>query len=266
MKVSGIVPARDVLNLGLPLDLAIKTWSHCCDEIVVVTITGDGMIPVLMELVKEVSCDLKIRAIEGPFHFDGFRFFGYYWTSKPDWVIHFDADYLISPDEAKKLRQFLEDCDQETECVTYVLNYLNYFANRRFYTEDLKTWIHPNDGFRAEHPFVVNPRTQTFICPFMGSRERGHYINYEGVMSLSQEHWGKGYMTKFDKDKSDLRMFRSEVNVEHLLWSMNPPQVKHKVERNPYKEWGVQLNDVLGGQSPYEVAYPVLEEARRRYK
>ncbi len=267
MMVSGIVPAKDALALGLPLDLAVRSWAECCDEIVVVTMKGDPCIPAMVKLNEELSsCEVKVRSIEGPTTVDLFRFFGYFWTAKPDWVIHFDADYLIAPDEAKKLRAGLEVSDPNVECITYVLIYLNYLGNRMFFTKDMKDWAHPYDGFQGEHPFIVNPRRHIFICPFMGPREIGHYINFEGVMSLNQESWGRGYISKFDKDHPPLNVLRSEIRVEHLLWSMKPECVKEKVDRVPYREWGVRMDDALGGHHPYDVSYPILEEARKRYR
>jgi hypothetical protein len=274
--ISGITICHDALGQGYPVDLSLSCWSSVCDEIVVMTCKDDPSLQHMMNLVEgeKRDCAMKLRAIEGPKFFELFRMFGYFFTTTPDWVVHFDLDYLISPKEARELRRAILCALPTTEMVTYKLVHLNRGATRMVFNPDMKTWLTPFDGVRAEYPFIVNPRRQMMSCPFCGVTEDNFFINYEGVISLNREHWGKGLFPKMLVDKKDpyevnpfnFEIVRSGAQVEHLSFSGSEENLKRKLEHPYWKNLGMDYRYVVEGQMDYPVSYPGLETARERYK
>jgi hypothetical protein len=268
--ITGIVPCIDASEKGFPCDLAIKSWSRVCDEIVIVTNRNPNTIQNLIGIAQNLAIPVKVRGIMRPEEHNVFRLFGYYFASRPDWVIHFDSDYVISPAEANKLRKAIESAPKNTEIITYKTVTMNYDGRRTVYNKDMKEWVPPYDGIRGEYAFVVNPRQQMFICPFEGVREDNYYINFEGCVSLSQEHWGKGVFVKerpnpYIDNRDGLRVVRSGVEVEHFMFTRSREVLQAKLQHPYWKAGGIDEGYVTLGQGDYPVTYPEIEEIRKRY-
>jgi len=267
--ISGITTAKDILDYGFPYDLAIKSFAEVCDEIVVVIPKNDQKtFDVLHQLMSELkdSCVLKIRGVLSPDNFDVFRFIGYMFTDNPDWVVHFDLDYLISPSEAKKLRGEIEDAPDDLDALTYELAYLSRTAKNLIYNKDMAEWVPPYDGMRGAYPFVVNPRKQVFISPFEGVTEGGRYVNFEGLIGLGADNWGSSLFLKYDnKRHHEFNIKDTRIQVEHLSFGLNRDLLELKLRHEYWVGLGFTFEYALKGSDPYEVSYPLLEEARRRY-
>ncbi len=179
--ISGITIAKNMLAYGFPYDLAIRSFAEVCDEIIVVIPKNDkDTFDALHKLMAEMKdrCEIKIRGVQNPDNFDVFRFIGYMWTSQPDWVVHFDLDYLISPGEGMKLREVINKTPANVDALSYDLVYLSKNVKRVVFNSDMKKWVCPYDGITGRYPLVVNPRNQIFISPFEGISENNRYINF----------------------------------------------------------------------------------------
>ena len=255
-----------------PFDLAIRSWADVCDEIVVVINKNPVLIDRLVKLSSKVSIPLKFRSIMRPVDHNVFRMFGLWSASNPDWVVHFDTDYLISPSEAEKLKKTIKTAPENTELITYQVVNLTKNGRGIVYNKDVAHWVPPFDGIRGEYPFVLNPRQGMFNCPFEGFREnRNQYINFEGCISLSREHWGMGIYPKDTQghnpylvNMDGLRIVRSGVNVEHLTFSLSTENLRKKLNNEYWKILGIDEKHVTEGQGKYDVSYPILEEFRTR--
>jgi hypothetical protein len=250
--ITGIVSCVDGTEDGFPYQLAIQSWSRVCDEIVIVTNLNQTVLDKLFAIVKTIPIPVKVRGIMRPVEHNVFRMFGYYFASRPDWVVHFDLDYLISPTEAFKLRKTIEDAPADTEAITYTLVNLNYDGTRTVFNPDVEVWVPPHDGIRGEYAFIANPRQQMFICPFEGIKEDSLYINFEGCMSLSREHWGKGVFVKdpnpYDNHKDGIRVVRSSVAVEHFVFTRKPENLRKKLKHPYWVNIGIDEKYVVEGQ------------------
>ena len=267
--ISGIVPIFDAKGMGLPYLQSIEAWADVCDEIIVVTSPKDPGLADMIGLIEKIKskCNLKIRGVQRPADFEVYRVLGYFFTKEPGWVVHFDGDYLISPDEAAKLRQAILSAPEDTDILTYVLVYLNYDATKTFETEEMKKWWPPHDGFRAEFPFVLNQKRGMSISPFEGQTEGGHYVNMEGVMSSQADKWGATFNTKFmNHNPYGFNIVRSGVQVEHLTWSMNKERAFRKANEGNHVGGGVGWEKVRDGDSVWDASYPILDMVRETYK
>ena len=266
--ISGVTIAKNLWANDFPYDLALKTWAEVCDEIVVVAPYQDQKtINMVHKVRKELKgrCPVKIRGVLRPEKFDLFRFFGYVWTQAPDWVVHFDLDYLISSEEASKLRKVIEEAPSHTDVITYKLAYLNRGATRLVFTPQMEKHCPPHNGTHGTYPFVLNVKRQNFICPFEAIDEAGRFCNYEGVISLRPDNWGKTLYPKYGYQYTSFEVVHSKVVVEHLSFSLSLEQLEAKL-KNPYwKQQKMGIRYVINGQQKYDVSYPELEEARRRY-
>jgi len=276
--ITGITMSYNSPEWGFPIDLSLKSWTKVCDEIVVMTFTDDPFIGQLLDMAKNLNedtndCVIKVRAIESPKSFDLLRFYGYYFASSPDWVIHFDADYLIAPSMAEKLRSIVKSAPDDTDVITYRLVYLNRTANRMVMNPDMKKWLVPFDGVSGEYPFIVNPRRQVYIIHFTGVVEQNFYVNFEGVISLNRKHWGQALHPKMFPEGIDpykencfgYNIIRSNINVEHLSFSIVEDKLMKKLKHSYWVDLGIDYDYVVQGQENYPISYPLLEEAGRRY-
>jgi hypothetical protein len=281
--ISGIVVAKNLDLYKFQFDLCLKAWSRACDEIVVVTdkkIPSDlGIIWRDRDIVQDPRCPIKARAIEAPENFELYRFAGYLFCSKPHYVIHFDADYLISPDDALLLRKTIEEAPEDNDIITYRLIYLNYGGTHLYTDSMIKTYVTPYDGYSGNYPFVLNVRRQNFISPGDAYEERNsNRINFESVVNLG-ENWGGAYDQKFNRwslnqqgrvldPRGDcgFNLLDSGAAVEHLTWSTSD-EVRLKKLADPY--WagrGVTDAVVKGGDIVYEKKYEELAIFRERMR
>jgi hypothetical protein len=265
--ISGITIAKNMLSYGFPYDLAIRSFAQVCDEIVVViprsdTPTFNALHKLMAELEDE--CMIKIRGVLNPDSFDVFRFIGYMFTDKPDWVVHFDLDYLISPANADKMRLEIENAPSDLDAISYNLVYLSRTAKNVVYNKDMAKWVPPYNGIQGTYPFIINPRKHVFISPFEGVTESGRYVNFEGLISLGDK-WGESVFLKYDNGQHNFNIKDSGISVEHLSFSLNIESLRSKLQHEYWRELGFGEEYVINGGSEYEVSYPLLEEARKRY-
>lgn len=265
--ISGITTALNLDFHGFPYDLAIRTWLNVCDEIIVVTDPKEHSLDKLLNWASQFGDKVKIRGVNSPRNFEVFRFLGYMFCNNPNYVVHFDLDYLISPTDAALLRNTILSAADDTDIITYKLCYLNYYATHTTWIPKQRE-VPPHDGTHGEYPLVVNPRRQIFIAPYEGVTEDNLLINYESIICLRPDKWGKTYNTKYLKSANPFRfnIVESNATVEHLFWFLKPDALKKKLS-HPY--WVDQLYDTnwaKKGFDPYNKTYQELEEARERLR
>jgi len=270
--ISGIIPLLRPEERGIPYLLAIESWAEVLDEMIVVIDMELGTVSeeqnAYLSTIAEAAkgkCKVETRGIIRPHEHNVFRMFGYFFANRPDWIVHFDADYLISHEEALKLKRCIENASDDVDCMTYELVYLNYDATAVFYNKDMEYWFAPHSGYSAFFPFVINPRRGNFLCPFEGHANDGRYINFEGVINMS-DRWGKSFFPKYGMDTPHFNVVQTNVVVEHLSWSMNEEPLRKKVQHAFWQDLGIDMDTVLHGMFSYGVSYPLLDEARKRYK
>ena len=269
--ISGIVPLLNPDKRGIPYLLAIESWAEVVDEMVVVTDIELGPVnPEKEKFFAEIvaaakgKCEVKIRGILRPYEHNVFRLFGYFFAQKPDWVVHFDGDYLLSSEQAVKLREEIEKASEDVDCLTYELVYLNYDATALFVNRDFERWFPPKSGYSVYFPFVVNPRRGNFLCPFEGHANDGRYINFEGIINLS-DRWGVSYFTKYGMRTPHFNVVQTDVQIEHLSWSMELEFLEKKLQHEFWVSEEVTMKEVMAGHYGYGVTYPILERATERY-
>jgi len=273
--ISGVIISYKASEFEFPIDLAVRSWMEVCDEIVIMTFTDDPDISRLLNMTewKCERCVIKVRAVNGPKCFELLRLYGYFFTGNPDWVVHFDSDYLISPEQAFKLRNTIKSAPDDTDVITYRLVCLNRGVNRLVHNKDLAKWTVPFDGIRGEYPLIVNPGRQAMIVPFEGIVEDNFYVNFEGMISLNRRHWGKALFPKMSGEGIDpylenrfgFGIVRSNVDVEHLSFSLPDDKLKKKMSHPYWVNLGIDVDHVVKGQQDYSVTYPILEQARKRF-
>lgn len=282
-SVSGVVIAKDLLKHGFPLDLSLRCWSRVCDEIVVVTDHCEPSdINIIYEICndKNIECEIKIRAVGSPNNFEFYRFVGYFFCKNPDYVVHFDADYLISQTEAKKLRKTIENAPPENDIITYELVYLNYYGDMLFEDCAMTMYVKPYNGYSGIYPFVLNVKRQNFILPVGTFSERHNVpVNMESIINLG-ENWGGTYDQKFNKwsmfsqsggNPDGFNIIDSDVKIEHLSWSLNEEALLKKLShphwsQNTDRTYVIDENYVKGGNQPWRKNYKELAEMKKRMK
>lgn len=270
--ITGITPCVDAEDNGFPFSFALRSWAEVCDEIVVVTNPKPNLVHSLHVAAKGLQIPVKIRGVKRPVEHNVYRTFGLWYASNPDWVVNFDLDHLISPAEACKLRAAILSAPKNTEIITFKLVTLSRDGTGVVYNPDMKQWVPPYDGIHGEYPFVVNPREGMFLCPFEGVREgTNQYINFEGSVSLSREHWGMGVYPKdtpgrnpYVVNRHGFRIVRSDVTVEHLTFTRSQAMLARKLGHPYWKTLGFDETYVTTGSDPYPVSYPILEDLRAK--
>lgn len=269
--ISGIVPLLNPGERDIPYLLAIESWANVVDEMIVVTDIELGPLKsekekFFAEVVNAAKgkCDVVPRGIIRPWEHNVFRFFGYFFTRKPDWVVHFDGDYLISEEEGKKLRDQINETPEDVDCLTYELVYLNYDATALFVNPDFARWFEPKSGYSVFFPFVVNPRRGNFLCPFEGHTNDGRYVNFEGIVNLGSR-WGLSYFTKYGIVTPHFKVIQTGVQVEHLSWSMALEFLEKKLQHEFWVKERIGIREVMDGNYGYGVTYPILQKATEKY-
>lgn len=265
--ISGIVPLVHAEKLGFPWKQAILSWMDVCDEIICITFRNPDLSAIALCEFVEQHPKLKLMALDSPKDFETYRFLGYHFCSNPNWVVHFDADYIISPSEALKLRETILKARYDTDIITYTLTYLNYNATKTVYIPQLEINQTPRNGYQGEYPLIVNPRRQMFICNYAGVTQKNVQCNYESVMCLRPgDKWGKTYNTKFLLDNPyQFNILRTDINVEHLSFSLDRMALAKKLSHQYWVDQMIDMRHVITGYQPYNISYPLLDEARKLF-
>ena len=267
--VSGILPLMNPSRLDFPYKLVLESWSELCDEIVIVVPYHDPDLSEIMSLVElfKDRCPIKVQGINRPLEVLLFQTFGLFFTDNPDWVVYLDGDHLISPTNSCKLRAVIDGASDDTDIITFNRVFLNYDATAIFKTAEMEESFYPHDGYRAECPYIVNPKRRMFLSPFDAITVKDSWIHFEGVVSLQEGNWGRAYTTnQLRYNSAEFNIVCSDVDVEHLTWSVNVEFAKMKAEHPNAMGGGVGWEAIVQGHGKYDVSYPVLEQARETYR
>jgi len=274
--ISGVMPSAKWKERGYPYYEALRSWCRVCDEIVIIT-HGKDDLDLLFDLItKEMpetdhKMRFEIRSVTEP-PLDGFASYGSYLMfgmmqcTSPDWVLSIEADFLISPKEAKLLRDMLNQPSNMEVLMADVVT-LNYDAKRLIERDEFREWFPPNDGATWYRPIGYRPKLGVFPVPFSGVNTRNVRMCCEDVMFLQEGRWGASFNSKFMSDNPDkFKLMNSGVVIEHLTFSRSPEFLKKKMSNDVWSIRGVDIDIVLEGTSPYMVSYQELDMARRRYE
>lgn len=251
-----------------------------CDEIVVVAGNQAEMNALFCEAGKAVAysemegrkCDVKVRMVQQPALTD-FGSYGSYLLygicmleHDPDWVLSIEADYLISPGEAVRLREALEGAPAVAEVVTARATTLNYEGTRKLFNPDFKNNFTPRDGYSWDRPIGCRPGNGVFPIPFGGVGRHNIIMNCEGFIRLRQGGWGETYNSKFmDHNPYGLNLLRTGIEFEHLTFTREPQSLVKKLEHEYFVTCGLGVKRVIEGDEPYLRRYPDLDEVAERY-
>jgi hypothetical protein len=266
--ISGVIPFVSQKEMMLPWKQALTCWAEVCDEIVVVMPFDDELVNDVQSFCFDLKGPNLVMGIHGVTAYSGdLRTKGYFFCDNPDWVVHFDADYLISPDDAKHLRVEIESASDDVDCLTYELAYLNRDATRLCYQANMERFFPPYNGYTADYPFVLNFRRGMRMCPYNGVDRANLAVNEETVISVGSEHFGKSLSMRWfgNLGFNGFNVSNSGVQVEHLSWSRSMEFLKKKLAFDCFVVQGVTLNGILEGQKNLNKTYLALEEAREMY-
>ena len=260
--ISGITIAKNISHFGFPYALSIKSFLNACDEIIIVTDYSDKeTISLLMRQFKDEP-RVKIRGVSRVNSFEVFRMIGYFFTSSPDFVVHFDLDYLISLEDSKTLRNSIIK-NPTADIITYNLVYLNYWGDKTIYDSEMAKYVYPNDGITGQYPFVLNVKKGNMICPFEGTNEDNVAINFESVISLNPERWGAAYDNKWLRNNPyQFEIYNSTAVIEHLSWSLNRDALLEKLALPHWSSRNIDEEYVKMGETDYLKSYEELNSLR----
>jgi len=260
--ISGIMPCTNAVEMDVPFLLSLESWLPVCDEIIVITLSKDKSIDVLFEYAGRKK-KVKVIIVDYPPEHNMLRQVAYSYCSSPDWVVHFDADYLISPEDGEILRSKILDAPDDVDCMTYNLVFLNYDASTTIYTESRKNDYYPNNGFTTFYPFIVSPKRGTFISIAKAQNQFGHYFDVEGAVSLVPGKWGQIWHP-LHPEASQLTVLHTEQRVDHLMWSRSISVLYDKLSKPGLSSFSLEF--VLNGSYLTSVDYPLLNKARAHYR
>lgn len=250
-----------------------------CDEIVVIA-HGKGETPELFRGAADAirqseeegrRCEVRIRTIHEPplIGFGGYAsylMYGICLASEPDWILAVEADYMISPAEAGKLRKVLLESTPDAELVMARAVNLNYDGTRKFYSPDFKNWFTPHDGYAWDRPIGCRPSLGIYPCTFNGIARDNAQINCEGFISLRPGRWGDSFNSKFmNHNPYGFNIIRTNVQFEHLQFTRFPQSLIAKISQQYWISCKAGIGHVLNGDEPYDLEYKELTEVRPSY-
>ena len=262
----GITIAKNPKKLGFGIDLVINSWLRVCDKIIIVIGRHD---PDTQSIIRNLSSDrILIRGVENNSNFESYRNIGYFYMDNPNFVVHFDLDYLISPEDSKILKNDILSSDENVDIITYNLIYLNYWGDKTIYSEDMERWVWPHNGYIGEYPFIINYRRGNIICPFEGVDKWNTHINYESIICTHPDRLGNTYATKYLRDNPHgFKIINSKAEIEHLTWSYPKEYLEFKLgARSGEYRNGVTIDYVKSGMFEWGKSYQELDEFRKRIK
>ena len=274
--ISGIMPCSKWRQIGYPWQQAISCWTRVCDEIILV-VDGIPQAQVMLGHVVQLNkmfvqagskCDIRVHAIMNP-KLDDFGDYGSYLmygvclASNPDWMIAIEADYLISPDDAGRLRRAIQEAPQETELVTAKAVTMNYTGTHKVYLPDFKNWFPPRDGFTWERPIASRVSAGIYPGMYLGIDRHNFSNTCEGFIRLRPgPGWGQTYHSKNKMlyGHNGFKILDTGIEFEHLTFTKNVPNILSKMESQDgyYKKQSVDLGVILEGHKPHEVVYQEL--------
>ena len=244
--ISGIMPCSKWDKIGYPWRQAIPCWSRVCDEIILVIHrfeAAQSFIHIAMQLNEDNrkagrKCEVSVRSVVMPGLTDfggygSYLMYGVGLASNPDWMIAIEADYLIAPDAAVRLRNRILEASSDTELVTARAVTMNYTGTHRVYLIDIHRYFPPWNGFVWERP--IASRVSLGVYPGMYSGvDRFNYQNTcEGFIRLRPGGgWGKTYHSKNKSlyGNNGFNILDTGVEFEHLTFTKNVPNILKKME------------------------------------
>lgn len=275
--ISGIMPCSGWMKTGYPWQLAMRCWARVCDELVVVMYQKkekDVMFRAAIEAMECSAaegrkCEVLVRSVSDPplcdfGSYGSYLLYGVCLASEPDWALSVEADFLISPGEAARLRQALEK--PGGEIVTARAVTMNYLGTRKLFNLDFKKWYTPFDGFMWDRPIGCRPKAGMFPVPFGGVDRNNFQVNCEGYIALRPGRWGLSFNSKFlNHNPVGFDVLRTGVEFEHLTFTRLPECVSAKLSHPYMKACAIDVARVLEGSEPYGRDYADLRQVAADY-
>jgi hypothetical protein len=212
-----------------------------------------------------------VRAIQDPplVGFGGYAsylVYGICLATEPDWVLAVEADFLISPREAEKLRKALIESSPAMELVMAKAVNLNYDGTKKLHCPDFKKWYTPFDGYTWDRPIGCRPRLGMFPAPFNGISRENVQVNCEGYICLRPGKWGTTFNSKFlNNNPNGFQILRTDCQFEHLQFSRSPQSLITKLSHPYWIQCQMGIRKVLAGSEPYPIEYQELTEIKSDY-
>lgn len=275
--ISGIMPCSGWTRTGYPWRLAMRCWARVCDELVVMTHhcgESDELFKAAAEVVQASTaegrkCDVFVRSVDDPPLVDfgsygSYLFYGICIASDPDWALAVEADYLISPGEAAKLRAALLLPGGEVVMAKAVT--MNYLGTRKVFNPDFQRWYTPFDGFSWDRPIGCRPGLGVFPAPFNGVDRANLQVNCEGYVALRRGRWGSSFNSKFlNHNPFGFDVLRTGAEFEHLTFTRFARCMPGKLSHQYMKACGMTAERVLAGDEAYGRDYAELRQVASDY-
>jgi len=274
--VSGVCVMSDVERIGYPWKGAIHSWSRVCDEILLVFGSHEeamGYQDQVNLIGKQIAsegrdCPVLIRSVEVG-NMDGqgrgaLLMAGICLASNPDWVMLLEADYFISPPQAKSLRDsLLGSKDKEIVLANAVT--LGTTAETMLYVPDFERSFPPRNGYSYYRPIGCRPKCGVFPSFFAGVDRRNILTNIEGMIRLQPGKWGDTFNTKFmGHNPLGFALLDTDVVFEHLMFTRRGKFLQERL-RHPYWSANEITPTKLFNGKPYLQRYPELDRIKDDY-
>jgi hypothetical protein len=255
----------------------MRCWARVCDELVVVTHAMRDVEAMMTEadVVGRASeaegrrCEVLVRSVVDPplvgfAGYGSYLLFGAFMASDPDWVLAVEADYMISPGEAARLRAALEGSKADVVMARAVT--LNYGCTRKVFCRDFTRWFPPYDGFSWDRPIGCRPAAGVFPTPYNGTDRGNLTANCEGYMAVRKGKWGLSFNSKFlNHNPHGLDLLRTDVEFEHPQFTRSGKSLLGKLRGDYFVQCGIGLRSVLEGDEPYSRRYEELDRVAADY-
>lgn len=271
--ISGIMPCSGWIATRYPWQFALRTWARVCDEIVIVAY-GMSEVPCLLAGAREATeysqregrrCEVHVRSIQEP-PLVGFGGYGAYlnygicFLENPEWVLAVEADYMISPQEAARMRSVLAGCAPDRELLMARCVTLCYDGRNKLYNPDFKNNFQPRDGYVWYRPIGCRPDRGIFPVPFSGLGKRNEIVNCEGFVRLRKGGWGDTFNSKFLANNPwGFNLLDTDLEFEHLSFTRDHQSLAKKLQHEYFVACGLDARRVLDGDEYYPRRYPELE-------
>ena len=268
--ISGVMPCSGWFTSGHPYKHSIASWARACDEIVVILSGHEEKEKVFTTLAELGISNVQVRVINQPTlnsfaSYGSYLLFGVFYCNDPDWVISIEADFLISPSEAQRLKDLLNNAKPEDEVLMADVRTLNYNGTMSLYQQEFHKWFSPHDGYTWVRPIGYRPKRGILPIPFEAMGPPGDTVNCEGVIAMQPGKWGKTFCSKICHNPDNLNLLWSGTKVEHLTFTRSPQCVLSKLAHPHWEANDINLMKVLDGTNPFSPSYPDLDNVKASY-
>ena len=267
--ISAVMPCSGWATTGYPYKQALKCWSRVCDEVIIV-VHGRNEAEELIQATAAFP-NVHIRSVAAP-SLDSFAAYGTYlliglfYCNDPDWVLSVEADFLISPEQGKILRDTLNSAGEEQEIFMADVVTLSYDGTKETYQSEFKTFFPPNDGYTWHRPIGYRPKRRIFPIPFEAVDASGVQANCEGMISLQSGKYGLSFNSKFmNHNPHGFNLLRTNVRIDHLTFTRFPENIRKKLSHPHWAANGVTVGGIVEGNWTLSPSYPELKEVAAEY-